>query len=59
MGRPRKFRIGDAVIGRDEGPASFRGRRGVVHAYGSTGEYAILFDDGRLEYVASSWISRA
>lgn len=59
MGRRRKFNVGDAVVGREEGPASFRGRHGVVQAYGAAGEYAILFDDGRLEYVASSWISRA
>lgn len=58
MGRPRKFKIGDVVIGRDEGPASFRGRRGIVQAVGSPGEYSILFDDGRLEYVSSTWISR-
>jgi hypothetical protein len=59
MGRPREFCLGDSVLGRDEGPASFRGRRGVVQAFGGPGEYAVLFDDGRLEYVMSSWISRA
>ena len=59
MGRPHKFRVGDAIVGRDEGPASFRCREGVVKEIGpGRGEYGIQFDAGAYEYVNSTWTER-
>jgi hypothetical protein len=59
-GRRPRFQIGDRVVGREEGPASFRGRTGEVIARGPTsGEYQVRFDDGRTEHVMSSWIECA
>lgn len=52
-----KFLKEQRVIGREDGPASFRGRRGVVvgRAIGSP-QYAIQFNDGPLEWVMSNWV---
>lgn len=55
----RKFQIGDLVVGRDEAPASFRERRGIVKEFVQPGEYGVLFEDGRFEYVMSWWIRAA
>ena len=57
-GRRRKFRDQDRVIGRDEGPASFRARAGCVVRYMDGSQYEVQFDDGRTEVVMSSWIER-
>jgi hypothetical protein len=58
-GRRPKFQIGERVVGREEGRASFRCRFGVVVECGR-GEYAVQFEDsGVTEWVMSSWIEAA
>ncbi len=58
-GRKPKFIIGDRIIGREEGRASFRGRTGkVIEANPARSEYKVQFDDGRDEWVNSPWIER-
>lgn len=54
--RRRKFEPGARVRGKEEGPASFRGRTGTVVEYGGDSQYWVQFDDGRKECVPSSWI---
>jgi hypothetical protein len=53
----RKFQIGDRVIGEDEGPASFRGRTGMIVDFQGRGGYGVRFDHPPIvEYVNSNWI---
>jgi hypothetical protein len=54
----RKFRDDDRVIGREEGPASFRNRAGTVVDFKGRAGYGVRFDDtGITEYVDSDWFS--
>lgn len=53
-----KFEAGDRVVGNDK-KASFRDRKGTVKNHGpNKGEYLVLFDDGKEEYVNVGWIDR-
>ena len=53
----RKFRDGDRVIGRDDGPASFRNRVGTIVDYKGRGGYGVRFDDtGIPEYLNPEWL---
>lgn len=55
-----KFEVGGRVWGKEEGPASFRGRVGIIVERGpGRGEYGVRFDDGRTEYVMSWWLEAA
>jgi hypothetical protein len=58
-GTTRKFSNGVRVIGREEGPASFRGRTGTVIGYISGSGYQVRFDDGRIEYAYAHWLEMA
>lgn len=54
-----KFQVGDRVVGKESGPASFRGRTGTVRQIGpGAAEYGVQFDDGPLEYVSPSWMDK-
>jgi len=53
----RKFANGDRVVGCEEGPASFRGRAGVVVDFRGRGGYGVNFDDtSATEYLDSNWL---
>jgi len=54
----RKFRDAERVIGREEGPASFRGRVGTVVDHKESGGYGVRFDDrpDAIEYLESHWL---
>ena len=52
----RKFVNGARVIGKEEGPASFRDRVGTVLSYMSGSGYQVNFDDGRVEYAYAHWL---
>lgn len=54
-----KFSEGTRIIGKEEGPASFRGRVGTVMSYLSGSGYQISFDDGRVEYAYAHWLENA
>jgi hypothetical protein len=56
----RKFENDDRVVGRDEAPASFRSRAGVVVDFKGPGGYGVRFDDRPeiVEYVNSDWMTR-
>jgi len=55
----RKFGDGDRVVGREEGPASFRTRVGIVVGFKGRGGYAVQFDDtGITEYLNSDWLAQ-
>jgi hypothetical protein len=54
-----KFSEGARVVGKEEGPASFRGRIGTVLSYLSGSGYQISFDDGRVEYAYAHWLENA
>jgi hypothetical protein len=55
----RKFQMGDRVVGKDEGRASFRERTGTIVDFQGRGGYGVRFDDAPaiIEYVNSDWIS--
>jgi hypothetical protein len=55
----RKFSHGARVIGKEEGPASFRGRTGTVIGYLSGSGYQVRFDDGPIEYAYAHWLRSA
>jgi len=56
----RKFRDGDRVTGREEGPASFRNRVGTVVEFRGRQGYGVKFDDtGITEHVSSDWLGLA
>jgi len=55
----RKFSYGARVIGKEEGPASFRGRLGTVLSYLRGSGYQVIFDDGRVEYAYAHWLEPA
>ena len=54
----RKFRDAERVIGREEGPASFRGRIGTILAFKNRGGYGVRFDDRPdvIEYLEPQWL---
>jgi hypothetical protein len=52
----RKFSEGVRVVGKEEGPASFRGRAGLVLGYLTGSGYQVGFDDGRIEYAYAHWL---
>jgi hypothetical protein len=53
----RKFRDGDRVAGREEGPADYRCRIGTIIEFGGRGGYRVRFDDtGTMEYLNSGWL---
>jgi hypothetical protein len=54
-----KFAMGARVRGKEEGPASFRGRTGTVIGYVSGSGYQVSFDDGRVEYAYAHWLEPA
>jgi hypothetical protein len=51
-----KFTEGARIIGKEEGPASFRGRMGTVLSYLPGSGYQVSFDDGRVEYAYAHWL---
>ena len=51
-----KFSLGARIIGKEEGPASFRGRMGTVVSYLPGSGYQVSFDDGRVEYAYAHWL---
>lgn len=55
----KKFNTLDRVIGKEEGPASFRGRIGIVVDFKGRGGYGVLFEDapGITEYLNSDWLN--
>ncbi|HET6844121.1 MAG TPA: hypothetical protein VFK06_20945 [Candidatus Angelobacter sp.] len=55
----RKFQINDRVKGKEEAPASFRERTGIIVDFKGKGEYGVRFDDATevTEYVNSNWIA--
>jgi hypothetical protein len=55
-GRKPKFQPGDRVIGRDDGPASFRERTGTVLERVGRADYRVQFDDDQIECVMSWWM---
>jgi len=60
QGRKPKFNLGDRVIGKESGPASFRGKVGIVFEHGpGKAEYGVRFDDGSTQHVMSSWMERS
>jgi hypothetical protein len=53
----RKFRHGNRVVGREDGPASFRNRTGTVVDFKGRGGYGVTFDDTHVtEYLNSEWL---
>jgi hypothetical protein len=53
----RKFGTGDRVIGREDGPASFRNRVGTVVDFKGRAGYGVRFDDtGIPEYLNPEWL---
>jgi hypothetical protein len=54
----RKFRDEERVIGRQDGPASYRRRVGTVNDFKGYGGYGVRFDDQPdvTEYVESNWL---
>lgn len=59
-GRPRKFAIGDRVVGKEEGRAAdYRGKKGTVTGIDSRGDYIVRLDgDGKTHHLLVSWIER-
>jgi hypothetical protein len=55
-GRKPKFQPGDRVIGREDGPGSFRERTGTVIERVGRADYRIRFDDGATECAMSWWM---
>lgn len=53
-----KFQVGMRVKGNDIS-RSLRGKLGTVLAYLMGAGYLVRFDDGREEYVATSWLDAA
>lgn len=54
----RKFRDTERVIGREDGPASYRGRIGTIVDFKGRGGYGVRFDDRPdvIEYLESHWL---
>lgn len=54
----RKFRDAERVIGREDGPASYRGRIGTIVDFKGRGGYGVRFDDRPdvVEYLESHWL---